>query len=100
METNYTDYIESGGREDLLHERALKYDNMASDFGGGIGAPGTIFRIALILGPAPKIRALKISVGNYRFADTVEELERLRMLHGLTEADAERTWHRTERKWV
>lgn len=99
METNYTDYIKSGGREALLRERALKDDKMSSDFGGGIGAPGTIFRIVPIPGSL-KIRALKLSVGNYRFADTVEELEHLRMLHGLTEADAERTWHRVEERWV
>lgn len=110
MENEYSKYIERGGNLEqlLLYARADNAEN--PDSGGGIGAPGTIFRVRVpvrdmrgfgSVGPGfIRIRALKLSDTSYRFADTVEELEHVRMLHGLTEVDAERKWNRRLSKWV
>lgn len=110
MENVYSKYIERGGNLEqlLLYARADNAEN--ADNGGGIGAPGTIFRVRVPVKDLKglgsigagfiRIRALKLSDTNYRFADTVKELEHMRMLHGLTEADAERRWNKRLSKWI
>ena len=97
---SYSKYIEMGGTIDRLNQIARDHDWNSSaitpEFKFTRKRPtwsiGDIYRIDynnIFPGEAfsIKIRTLKVDLREYRFADTIEELEHIAMLHGVYKKD-------------
>jgi len=87
--SDYQAYLNDEGTVDYLveyckeHERKMKSERY---FGGGPMGPGSQFRVTLPSVPDSlpyRIRVLKLAEGEYRFGHTAEELDAVRILHGL-----------------
>ena len=97
---SYSKYIEMGGTIDRLNRIAVNDDWISStitpEFQFTRKKPtwsiGDIYRIdSNYIFPGQisniKIRTLKVGPREYRFADTIEELEHIAMLHGVYKKD-------------